>query len=184
MLQRHAEKSVCITAPTGQAAQQIGGITYHSFMKWGPEIKKEGIKAIMNRAESGSCQKRIEKTDVLIIDEISMVENHMLARLNRAIQRARDEEAESFGGLQIIVSGDFLQLPPVKPFETCFTCGKEFRDVRRVKVAVRNQKVKQYECSTCENVAEFETEEWAFCSQIWESANFKNVHFSQNHQQS
>ena len=83
MLQRHAEKSVCITAPTGQAAQQIGGITYHSFMKWGPEIKKEGIKAIMNRAESGSCQKRIEKTDVLIIDEISMVENHMLARLNR-----------------------------------------------------------------------------------------------------
>jgi ATP-dependent DNA helicase PIF1 len=66
---------------------------------------------------------RLAEMDVLIIDEISMVENIFFSRINRLMQAAK-ENNEPFGGVQLIVCGDFRQLAPVKPFSYCFACGR------------------------------------------------------------
>jgi len=53
-----------------------------------------------------------------------MIENHHFERLNVIMQEARKSGA-AFGGVQLVVTGDFCQLPPVKPFAFCIECGRE-----------------------------------------------------------
>ncbi|KAI1140326.1 hypothetical protein F5Y05DRAFT_314108 [Hypoxylon sp. FL0543] len=52
-----------------------------------------------------------------------MVENFHFERLNAIMKDARNSD-EAFGGVQLVVTGDFYQLPPVKPFKNCITCGR------------------------------------------------------------
>ncbi len=103
---------VGITASTGIAATHLGGATIHSWSGMGikdhmtpAEIKKMFTK---NKA----AIKRIQEASVLIIDEISMLHDYQLDLLDEICRRVRTELGP-FGGLQVVLCGDFFQLPPV-----------------------------------------------------------------------
>ena len=102
-------KHVSVTATTGRAAVDIQGKTVHSFFGIGqgkgePEQWAAGL--------SKYTRANLKKTDVLIVDEISMMPGELLDKLNVLAQTVR-HSADPFGGTQMIVSGDFMQLPPV-----------------------------------------------------------------------
>ena len=117
-------KTVNIIAPTGRAALDINGQTFWTYAGWTPLTMKKPLQELKKAAHGKFVRERLRKTDVLVIDEISMVENHHFERLNELMQEARGE-TKAFGGVQLVVTGDFCQLPPVKPFAYCMICGRE-----------------------------------------------------------
>lgn len=104
-------KSVGITASTGVAATQLGGMTIHSWSGLG---LKENItdREIQDLLKRKYLNKRFEDTDVLLIDEVSMLSSHFIASLNKLCKAFKGRTA-SFGGMQIVLCGDFFQLPPI-----------------------------------------------------------------------
>lgn len=103
--------AVAITASTGIAATHIGGTTIHSWSGMGirDTLTDYDIDDIISREY---LAKRFAKTSVLIIDEISILSGGFLSNLDRLLQSAR-VSILPFGGIQVILVGDFFQLPPV-----------------------------------------------------------------------
>ncbi|MFA5841317.1 MAG: PIF1 family DEAD/DEAH box helicase [Candidatus Paceibacterota bacterium] len=100
-----------ITASTGIAATHIGGMTIHSWSGIG--IKTKLDKYDLDKiASSEYISKRVRRTKVLIIDEISMLSPNMLDMLDMVCREIKQND-EPFGGIQIILVGDFFQLPPI-----------------------------------------------------------------------
>lgn len=100
-----------ITAPTGIAASHIGGMTIHSF--FGIGIREEINDYILEfMLQKEYLYRRLAAVKVLIIDEISMVSPELFYTIDR-ILRAFKQTDQPFGGIQLILSGDFFQLPPV-----------------------------------------------------------------------
>ncbi len=109
---RRAKKSgkhVSVTATTGLAATHLNGSTIHSWSGMG--IHDE-LPAKFFDHLSKARRETIQKTDVLIIDEVSMLHDYRLDMVNEIAKKVRDSEAP-FGGIQLILCGDFFQLPPV-----------------------------------------------------------------------
>ena len=104
-------KEVAVTASTGIAASHLGGRTIHSWSGIGVRdvLGQEDIAQIIQRGKSA---RRISDTDVLIIDEISMLNGQILDSLD-ALFRAVRLDTRPFGGMQVVLVGDFFQLPPV-----------------------------------------------------------------------
>ena len=108
----HGEASVAVTAPTGVAAINIGGQTVHSFSGIG--FGKGDHKRLLEKVVTTTVSyDRWLKTKVLIIDEISMLDRSLFELLSDIGKEIKKNELP-FGGIQIIVVGDFLQLPPVQ----------------------------------------------------------------------
>jgi ATP-dependent DNA helicase PIF1 len=109
---RNNGKSVAVTASTGIAATHMGGITIHSWSGIGiKEMLSDGdIKKLRKRSY---LKKRFQKTNVLIIDEISMLHAFQFDLVDR-ICRAFKNSPKPFGGMQVVCSGDLFQLPPVQ----------------------------------------------------------------------
>lgn len=107
-------KHVSVTATTGLAATHLGGNTIHSWAGIG--IHNELPKDFADRMAKGR-REIIEKTDVLIIDEVSMLHDFRLDMVDQVCRQVRGKD-EPFGGLQIIMSGDFFQLPPINRGES------------------------------------------------------------------
>ncbi len=105
-----------ITASTGIAATHIGGLTIHSWSGIGIKttLGRSDLRAI---ASSKPIAKRVRRAKVLIIDEVSMLAAEVLAMVD-AVCREVKESAEPFGGIQVVLVGDFFQLPPVVKTET------------------------------------------------------------------
>jgi ATP-dependent DNA helicase PIF1 len=103
--------AVAVTASTGIAATHIGGMTIHSWSGMGirDTLSDDEIDDLVSREY---LVKRFVKTSVLIIDEISMLGGQFLATLDRLLRSAM-VSLEPFGGIQIVLVGDFFQLPPV-----------------------------------------------------------------------
>lgn len=100
-----------ITASTGIAATHIGGMTVHSWS--GIEIYKFISDEHMERIlANGKLVARIQRTPVLIIDEISMLDARTLDCVDQVCRKIKDPQLP-FGGLQVVLVGDFFQLPPV-----------------------------------------------------------------------
>ena len=102
--------AVGITASTGIAATHLNGRTIHSWCGLGIEEKMNA--SVKKSIAKSDVKERIKKTKVLIIDEVSMLSAKRLDLINQVCQKVR-KNTEPFGGLQIILSGDFFQLPPV-----------------------------------------------------------------------
>jgi ATP-dependent DNA helicase PIF1 len=102
---------VGVTASTGIAATHMGGITIHSWAGIGvkDELSEYDIEEIAGKENTA---KRIIAAKVLIIDEVSMLHHYRLDMINRVLKHVRNSYLP-FGGLQIIVCGDFFQLPPI-----------------------------------------------------------------------
>jgi hypothetical protein len=109
-LKSHAV-DVAVTASTGIAATHLGGMTIHSWSGIGVRdvLTDRDIDEMMQRAY---LYKRFERTRVLIIDEVSML-HHFRLDLIEWICRQMKHNERPFGGMQVILSGDFFQLPPV-----------------------------------------------------------------------
>jgi ATP-dependent DNA helicase PIF1 len=104
-------KNVAVTASTGTAAYIINGITVHSWLKLG--LAEEPINKLLEKLDKSHVSKKnIRKTQVLIIDEISMVSGEFFIKLDSCCKLARNSEMP-FGGIQVVLCGDFAQLPPV-----------------------------------------------------------------------
>jgi ATP-dependent exoDNAse (exonuclease V) alpha subunit len=104
-------RGVGITASTGIAATHINGRTIHSWA--GIEIHERLTdKEIVKIVRREKMRLQFNKTEVLIIDEISMLDAPRLDLVDRVCRAAKDP-FRPFGGLQIVFCGDFFQLPPI-----------------------------------------------------------------------
>ena len=109
---KHAKaegKHVSVTATTGLAATHLGGNTIHAWSGIGvADDVHPGFVDHMSKTR----RETIQKTDILIIDEISMLHDYRLDMVDEVCRLVRRKD-EPFGGIQLIMSGDFFQLPPV-----------------------------------------------------------------------
>ena len=102
---------VAITASTGIAATHMNGMTIHTWAGIG--IKDFLSDAdLKNMKERKYLKEHLENAQVLIIDEISMLHAKQLNLVNQVLKYFKDSD-DAFGGIQVIVAGDFFQLPPV-----------------------------------------------------------------------
>ncbi len=100
-----------ITASTGIAATHIGGMTIHSWSGIG--IKTKLNKYDLNKIASNKrIVKHVQRAKTLIIDEVSMLSPATLDVVD-AVCREINQSSEPFGGIQIVLVGDFFQLPPI-----------------------------------------------------------------------
>ncbi len=112
--------NVVRTSSTGVSAVNIGGRTIHSFL--GTAINGS-IPQLQNAIEndrvylSGKLTSRVRKMDALIIDEVSMLSGDYIDMVDYWLKELRESDAP-FGGVQIIMTGDFFQLPPVQTEES------------------------------------------------------------------
>lgn len=102
---------VGVTASTGIAATHLGGLTIHSWAGIGIAREASDIE-IQMMARNRRVAKRMARTNVLVIDEISMLDADRLNLVDR-VARVAKGSFDPFGGMQVILCGDFFQLPPV-----------------------------------------------------------------------
>lgn len=110
-LAKAAGKNVAVTASTGIAATHIGGTTIHSWSGLGilDHLSQHDLDRLAAKA---TLVKRYNATDILIIDEVSMLHGRRLDMINMVAKRLRQNTA-AFGGMQVILVGDLFQLPPI-----------------------------------------------------------------------
>ncbi len=100
-----------ITASTGIAATHMNGMTIHSWSGIGiqNDIAKVNLKRLAEREE---FVERMKKVKVLIVDEISMLHLKQVETIDAVLRHFKEGDLP-FGGVQVIFSGDFFQLPPI-----------------------------------------------------------------------
>jgi len=108
---RHRGVVVGMTASTGIAATHLGGVTIHSWSGIGIKewLSDQDIDLLVQKEY---LWKRFDTTKVLIIDEVSMLSPDFFDSLDR-LCRTMKQTSTPFGGMQIVLSGDFFQLPPI-----------------------------------------------------------------------
>jgi ATP-dependent DNA helicase PIF1 len=166
------ERIVYVLAPTGKVAMSNGGVTTWSFAGWTPNSHKATLYELTDFSERAIWREKLSNAGTVIIDEISMMEGMHFERLSRLMQAAHSpfdkRSTLPFGGTQMIVTGDFCQLPPVKPFSHCFECGSDLIPVRRERKHV---------CPAAACGASYRDEDkWAFKTSAWEECNFQHVY--------
>lgn len=102
-------KKVSVTATTGLAATHLGGNTIHSWSGMGIH---DDLPDNFFDHMSKTRRETIMKTDILVIDEISMLHDFRLDLIDTILRKVREKD-QPFGGIQVIMSGDFFQLPPI-----------------------------------------------------------------------
>mmetsp|Transcript_22477 Transcript_22477/g.46718 ORF Transcript_22477/g.46718 Transcript_22477/m.46718 type:complete len:710 (+) Transcript_22477:226-2355(+) len=111
-------KNIVVSATTGIAACAVGGVTVHSFA--GVGVGSGHVSKLEKKVMSNEYAKaRWKKCEVLIIDEISMMEGAFLNKLDVIAKHVRGN-TKAFGGIQLVMCGDFFQLPPVKALTFAF----------------------------------------------------------------
>lgn len=102
---------VAVTASTGIAATHMNGTTIHSWSGIG--IKDElSERDLTNLSRKQFLADRLKDTAVLIIDEISMLHAKQINLVSQVLKHVRKND-KAFGGIQVVVAGDFFQLPPI-----------------------------------------------------------------------
>ncbi|XP_059668788.1 ATP-dependent DNA helicase pfh1-like [Cornus florida] len=124
----HGPLQVSVTASTGVAACALEGQTLHSFA--GVGLAAADSRTLLNRVLcNDEAYKRWNRVKALVIDEISMVQAEFFDKLEYIAREARDKQHASknkvWGGIQLVVSGDFFQLPPILDKQE-LKRGKEF----------------------------------------------------------
>lgn len=108
---RTTERTAVVAAPTGIAALNVGGWTIHRLFGLRPGLTVEDVAS--GRYHPGRFAKTLQALDTLVIDEASMVRADLLDQLVAALERFGPRPGERFGGVQLVLVGDLLQLPPV-----------------------------------------------------------------------
>jgi ATP-dependent exoDNAse (exonuclease V) alpha subunit len=159
---------VAITASTGIAATHLGGMTIHAWSGIG--IKDTlSVRDLDYLEQQQYLWKRFDKVKVLIIDEISMMKNSTLDMVDRVCKTFKRNQ-KPFGGLQVIFSGDFFQLPPVE----------------RYSPKAHIEQIPLYTDSSDEIMYEVEDEiktPFAFTSKSWKDADLHVCYLKEQHRQ-
>ena len=104
-------KKIAVCGTTGISSYTIGGITINSFMGIG--TGEQDLDTLVKRIRrKNGIRDRIQQIDILIIDEISMASAELFEKINAICQYIR-KSTSPFGGIQVVLTGDFLQLLPV-----------------------------------------------------------------------
>lgn len=111
-LNQHMSKKVLVTAPTGVAALNVDGFTIHRAFGFRPGMYPDDVKEGGRWRAEGAPAKVLKNISQLVVDEISMVRADLFDMMDIALRRARNS-TKPFGGVQLILVGDLLQLPPV-----------------------------------------------------------------------
>lgn len=111
-----------IVAPTGIAASHIGGMTIHSCFGLGHIDGVPGPAYLKKALGKPLVKRRLEGMKVLVVDEVSMLSPELFETMDLMLQMAKANN-EPFGGVQLVLSGDFFQLPPVS---------REYKEIRYV----------------------------------------------------
>lgn len=110
-LGKHVDKNVDITSTTGVSAVNVSGCTIHRWS--GIRLGKESVQKIVKRIKnSKSTVDRWRNVDILCIDEISMLGLKNFELIEEIARNILDK-TKVFGGLQLVLTGDFFQLEPV-----------------------------------------------------------------------
>ncbi|MCO6496873.1 MAG: AAA family ATPase [Chitinophagaceae bacterium] len=114
---KNSSKNIVVAAPTGVAAINAGGVTLHSLFQLplhpflpNPVSRNELLARLRyskNRLDT------IQKMDMLVIDEVSMVRGDVIDAIDEILRSVRKNHNELFGGVQVLFIGDLFQLPPV-----------------------------------------------------------------------
>ncbi len=159
---------VAVTASTGIAATHLGGMTIHAWSGIG--IKDSLSARDLDYLESHQyLWKRFDKVKVLVIDEISMLKNSTLDMVDRVCRTFKRNE-KPFGGLQVIFSGDFFQLPPIE----------------RYSPKAHMEQIALYPEPSDDIMYEVEDEiqtPFAFTSKSWKEANLHVCYLKEQHRQ-
>jgi len=102
-------QTVAVCAPTGVAAHAVGGTTLTSLGGCGVPTYLKDLVWKRNKQN----KKMWQGLKVLVIDEIGMVNGEFLDWLDRAVRDIRGDQSRPFGGIQLVMCGDFLQLVPI-----------------------------------------------------------------------
>jgi len=108
---RERKVPIAVTASTGIASTHMNGMTIHAW-------SGIGVKDVITERDLANMKtkkylvKNLQKVKVLVIDEISMLHKSQIEMINTILQFFQDPYSP-FGGIQVIFSGDFFQLPPV-----------------------------------------------------------------------
>ena len=107
---------VGVTASTGIASTHLNGTTIHSWSGLGIKdyLSESEIEKLLTKSY---LKKKFKYVKVLVIDEISMLHSFQLDAVDR-ICRAFKQSSAPFGGLQVVLCGDFFQLPPISKGDT------------------------------------------------------------------
>ncbi len=119
----YRDNSLHITASTGISAINVGGQTLHSWAGLGlGNLPLNEILRNICSVKGTHMRKKLRAAKMLAIDEISMIPAHIFDLLNNLLKAVRNNQ-DPFGGIQLILFGDFLQLPPVsKISQETFFC--------------------------------------------------------------
>ena len=128
-ISEYTHKNSIVAAPTGIAAINAGGVTLHSlfqlpfgsFIPSNDRLKEYNITTQINTPQSlikdlkmnSSKRKMLKELELLIIDEVSMVRADLLDAIDIVLRHIKRQKNKSFGGVQLLLIGDLLQLPPV-----------------------------------------------------------------------
>lgn len=105
-----------VTATTGCAAVLIGGVTLHSLL--GIDFKDSNVDSCVAKLRRKEAKvEELQRIERLVIDEISMLGKYFYTA-SEVLKRIRGSR-EEWGGIRLVCSGDFLQLPPVGQRENC-----------------------------------------------------------------
>ncbi|MET0467893.1 MAG: AAA family ATPase [Aeromicrobium sp.] len=107
------DRRVVVAAPTGIAALNVGGHTIHRLFGFGTTTSVEDIRSGDHRA--GRFARTLKSLQTLIIDEASMVRADLFDMVAAALEQYGPHPDQPFGGVQVVLVGDLLQLPPVVP---------------------------------------------------------------------
>jgi hypothetical protein len=116
-LKEQTKKEMAIVAPTGVAAINAGGVTIHSFFQLplSPFIPTDaGRRNLIGKIRMNSVRRKVlDKLEMLVIDEVSMVRADLMDEIDTVLRHFRYRRNEPFGGVQMVFIGDMYQLSPV-----------------------------------------------------------------------
>ncbi len=106
------KKKFIVLAPTGVAAKNVEGLTIHSFFKIPYHLITSNFKLVNEIVYNTEELLLIRELELIVIDEVSMMNSVMLDVIDRLLRKHRNS-LKPFGGVQILLIGDPLQLPPI-----------------------------------------------------------------------
>ena len=111
------QPTVVVGAPTNNAAFNIGGKTIHSLLGFGFEDQENNAYSEVNGQQAKDLPWKFENTRLMVLDEVSMIGSNLFSKISLRLQEILSLlpswKFRSFGGLDMLLLGDFFQLPPV-----------------------------------------------------------------------
>jgi ATP-dependent exoDNAse (exonuclease V) alpha subunit len=151
--------NIGVTAATGAAAFLINGRTIHSFLGIGLGNGTAAKLAAKTLATNELVYTRINTLKILIIDEISMISAELFKKISEYLCIIK-KNSKPFGSIQMVLSGDFCQLPPING-EYCFT--SDVWKTAKIEIIILEELVRQKNDIKFQNI--LQELRWGNCSE-------------------